>query len=144
MPGPTTIECVRQKYLALSPVMDERMRRRWAAAEASILGWGGVTTVSTAAGLARTTIALGLRELEPRRAHPGEAVHLRVRGPGGGRKPATAIDPGLLKALDALVDPVARGHPESPRAGRARAPASWPKNSSGGTIPFRTARSRPC
>jgi hypothetical protein len=114
MADPTAIECVRQKYLALSPVMDERMRRQWAAAEASILGWGGATTVSAATGLARNTIAIGLRELEHRRAHPDEAVHLRIRGPGGGRKPATEIDPGLLKALDALVDPVTRGHPESP------------------------------
>jgi hypothetical protein len=114
MADPTAIECVRQKYLALSPVMDERMRRQWAAAEASILGWGGATTVSAATGLARNTIAIGLRELEHRRAHPDEAVHLRIRGPGGGRKPATEIDPGLLKALDALVDPVTRGHPGSP------------------------------
>jgi Rhodopirellula transposase DDE domain len=114
MPDPTTIECVRQKYLALSPVMDERMRRHWAAAEASILGWGGVTTVSAATGLARNTIAIGLRELEHRRAHPDQAVAVRLRGPGGGRKPVTEIDPGLLRALDALVDPVTRGHPESP------------------------------
>jgi hypothetical protein len=114
MPDPTTIECVRQKYLALSPVMDERMRRHWAAAEASILGWGGVTTVSAATGLARNTIAIGLRELEHRRAHPDQAVAVRLRGPGGGRKPVTGIDPGLLRALDALVDPVTRGHPESP------------------------------
>jgi Rhodopirellula transposase DDE domain len=114
MPDPTTIECVRQKYLALSPVMDERMRRHWAAAEASILGWGGVTTVSAATGLARNTIAIGLRELEHRRAHPDQAVAVRLHGPGGGRKPVTEIDPGLLRALDALVDPVTRGHPESP------------------------------
>jgi Rhodopirellula transposase DDE domain len=114
MPDPTTIECVRQKYLALSPVMDERMRRHWAAAEASILGWGGVTTVSAATGLARNTIAIGPRELEHRRAHPDQAVAVRLRGPGGGRKPVTEIDPGLLRALDALVDPVTRGHPESP------------------------------
>ena len=46
-----TLECIRQKYLALSPVRDERMRRQWAAAEASALGWGGVTAVSLATGL---------------------------------------------------------------------------------------------
>jgi hypothetical protein len=114
MHDPTAIERVRQKYLALSPVMDERMRRQWAAAEASILGWGGVTTVSAATGLARNTIATGLRELEHRRAHPDEAVHVRLRSPGGGRKSATEVDPGLMRALDALVDPVTRGHPESP------------------------------
>jgi hypothetical protein len=38
----------------------------------------------------------------------------RVRRPGGGRKPATAVDPELKAALEALVDPVSRGDPESP------------------------------
>jgi hypothetical protein len=114
MQDATAIERIRQKYLALSPVMDERMRRQWAAAEASALGWGGVTTVSAATGLARNTITTGLRELEHRRAHSGEAVSARLRSVGAGRKPLTEIDPGLLRALDALVDPGTRGHPESP------------------------------
>jgi hypothetical protein len=94
--------------------MDERMRRQWAAAEASALGWGGVTAVSLATGLARDTIAAGCRELEHRRAHPVEAVAVRIRSPGGGRKPLTETDPGLWQALDGLVDPATRGHPESP------------------------------
>jgi hypothetical protein len=110
----TAIDRVRQKYLALSPVMDERMRRQWAAAEASTLGWGGVTAVSAATGLARNTIAVGLREPGHRQAHPEEAVSLRIRAPGGGRKPLTETDPGLQRALDALADPATRGHPESP------------------------------
>jgi hypothetical protein len=105
---------IRQKYLALSPVMDGRMRRQWAAAEATALGWGGVSAIATATGLARDTIAIGLRELGHRQDHPEEAVARRIRGPGGGRKPATQTDPGLLQALDALADPVTRGHPESP------------------------------
>ena len=45
-------ERIRQKYLSLSPVMDERVRRQWAAAEACALGWGGVSWVSAATGLA--------------------------------------------------------------------------------------------
>ena len=114
MQNATAIERIRQKFQALSPVMDERMRRQWAAAEASTLGWGGITVVSAATGLARNTIATGLRELEHRQAHPDDAVGARLRSVGGGRKPLTEIDPGLLEALDALVDPVTRGHPESP------------------------------
>jgi hypothetical protein len=94
--------------------MDERVRRQWAAAEAMSLGRGGVTLVASATGLARNTIAAGIGELEYRQAHPREAVSLRVRGPGGGRKPLTQTDPGLREALDALVDPATRGHPESP------------------------------
>ena len=51
-----TIEGIRRKFIALSPVMDERMRRQWAASEAALLGWGGVSAVATATGLARNTI----------------------------------------------------------------------------------------
>jgi hypothetical protein len=94
--------------------MDERMRRQWAATEASDLGWGGVTSVALATGLARNTIMAGAHELEYRRDHPGTAVSLRIRDEGGGRKPLTEIDPALQAALDALVDPATRGHPESP------------------------------
>ena len=90
------------------------MRRQWAATEASDLGWGGVTSVALATGLARNTILVGTRELEHRRTHPREVVRLRVRDLGGGRRPLSEVDPGLQRALDALVDPATRGHPESP------------------------------
>ncbi|MFH1108742.1 MAG: ISAzo13 family transposase [Planctomycetota bacterium] len=96
------------------PMMDERLRRQWAAAEAVAVGWGGVTLMSSATGLARNTIAAGIEELEHRQAHPQEAVDVRIRRPGGGRKPLTQTDPGLQQALEALVDPVTRGHPQSP------------------------------
>jgi len=109
-----TVERIRRKYLALSPLMDERIRRQWAASEAAVVGWGGVSAVSMATGLARNTIAVGIAELEYRRAHPREPVDVRIRRPGGGRKPLSQTDPGLQQALEALVDPVTRGHPESP------------------------------
>jgi hypothetical protein len=107
------IERVRRKYRALRPEMDERMRRQWAACEARELGWGGVTAVARATGLSRTTITAGLRELDlPTERRTDEAM--RVRRPGGGRRPVTQIDPGLLAALESLIDPVTRGDPESP------------------------------
>ena len=108
------IKRIRNKYRSLSELMDERMRRQWAASEADDLGWGGVTAVALATGLARNTIMGGARELESRRAHPRAEVSLRIREAGGGRKALSANDPGLLAALEALVDPVTRGHPESP------------------------------
>ena len=114
MQDATVAERIRQKYLVLSPLMDERMRRQWAAAEAGTLGWGGVTVVSIVTGLSRTTITAGLGELEHRRAHPHQAVTLRVRDAGGGRPALTETDPQLRRALDQLVDPVTRGHPQSP------------------------------
>ncbi len=109
-----TLEGIRQKYIALSPVMDERMRRQWAASEASTLGWGGVTAVAEATGLAWNTIKAGMRELDHRAAHPDEPVDDRLRCPGAGRKRLTETDPQLLAALEELVDPATRGHPESP------------------------------
>jgi len=108
------IERIRAKYQALSPVLDERSRRQWAAAEASVLGWGGVSAVSVATGLARNTITAGIRELAQRRNHPEESVGVLLRRPGGGRKRLAEIDPALLDALERLVDPATRGHPESP------------------------------
>jgi hypothetical protein len=100
-------------YRSLRVEMDERGRRQWAAAEARELGWGGVSAVAAATGLSRTTIMAGLRELDlPNRQREVEAV--RVRRPGGGRKPVTETDPGLLAALEALIEPATRGDPQSP------------------------------
>ena len=90
------------------------MRRQWAAAEAEQLGWGGVTAVAVATGLARNTIMAGMRELatKPKRRSP--ELLLRIRRVGGGRKALTTQDPGLMKALEELIDCGTRGHPESP------------------------------
>lgn len=104
---------IRRKYRSLEPELDERRRRQWAAAEARDLGWGGVTAVARATGLSRTTITAGMDEL----ALPADqrAVDAgRVRHRGGGRRPLTETDPGLLEALEALIEPTTRGDPESP------------------------------
>jgi hypothetical protein len=114
MDDANTLDRIRQKYASLDPIMDERVRRQWAASEAIALGWGGVSLTAQATGLARNTITQGVRELKERQAHPETSVLERVRRVGAGRKPITQTDPTLLKALDALVDPVTRGHPESP------------------------------
>lgn len=107
-----TAERIRRAYESLRPEMDERMRRQWAAAEARSLGFGGVTTVSCATGLSRTTIAAGLGELDlPVLQRLREAA--RIRRPGGGRRPLTQSDPDLPVALDSLIEPSTRGDPES-------------------------------
>lgn len=93
--------------------MDERSRRIWAATEARAIGWGGVSLVAAATGLARNTVAAGLRELG-RRGRPPHAQRGRVRRPGGGRKRLTEQQPKLLSRLEALVEPTTRGDPQSP------------------------------
>jgi len=93
--------------------MDERMRRHWAAAEASQLGRGGIAAVSAATGLARNTIRAGQRELAQSSNRSATTDIARVRRPGGGRKALTVLDPGLLAALEGLLESGTRGHPES-------------------------------
>jgi hypothetical protein len=107
-----TAERIRRKFKALRPELNERMRRQWAAAEARSLGWGGVTAVSRATGLSRVTIVAGLAELDmpaAQRSFEGR----RVRRPGGGRRALIEVDPELPGALEALIEPVTRGDPES-------------------------------
>ncbi len=108
------IQQIETKYRSLMPLMDERMRRQWAASEATAYGWGGVQAVAQATELAPNTIRKGQAELAARAAHPDLTVAARVRGPGAGRKCKIEEDPELLRALEQLVDPVTRGDPESP------------------------------
>ena len=108
----TTVEVIRAKFEALKPVMDERTRRLWAATEAQAIGRGGITRVSQATGISHVTIRAGLSQLGQPPA-PG-AMTGRVRRPGGGRKMLTHHDPGLLAALESLVEPLTRGDPQSP------------------------------
>jgi len=109
------VETIRQKYELLSTELDERRRRLWAASEAQALGHGGVAAVAKATGLAESTIRLGQRELRHRSvAAPSRPPTLRVRQPGGGRKPHIAHDAAVVRALEALVEPTTRGDPMSP------------------------------
>jgi Rhodopirellula transposase DDE domain len=102
---------VRQKFEALRPLMDERMRRLWAGSEAIALGRGGIAVVAEATGMARNTVVAGIRE---QRQRSGASFEPSIRRRGGGRKRLTEQDPALLAALGALVEPVTRGDPQSP------------------------------
>ncbi|MEI6972601.1 MAG: ISAzo13 family transposase [bacterium] len=101
---------LQRKFAPLWPLLDERARRLTAANEARALGHGGVSLVSCACGLSRKAIAKGMREIEEGTPLPPG----RIRRPGAGRKKVLARDPGLLEALERLIDPETRGDPESP------------------------------
>jgi hypothetical protein len=100
------------RYEALGPVLDERSRRRFAAAEACAAGRGGVAVVSRITGIARSTINRGLAEL--RGDTSCDVLARRVRRPGGGRKKLTETDATLLSDLQGLVEPTTRGDPQAP------------------------------
>ncbi len=117
MPDAEIIAAVRNKYQALRPVLDEKVRRRWAACEAMAIGWGGITAVAEATGLSRPTIRAGLAEVRGGASDAEEdpdAERQRLRQVGGGRRRVTESDPGLLKALQALLEASTRGEPQSP------------------------------
>jgi hypothetical protein len=101
---------IREKYLALRSVLDERARRWWAAAEARAAGRGGFARVVRATGMSSKTLATGLRELDAGETLPPG----RIRRRGGGRKAAKVLQPDLPGALDQLVEPLSRGDPDSP------------------------------
>ena len=97
------------KWVHVAPVLDERSRRRWAAAESLAIGYGGDALVFSATGLAPQTIRNGRREIAE-----GEPVTDRIRRPGAGRPSLEQNQPGLEAALEALVDPLTQGDPTSP------------------------------
>ena len=97
------------KFEAIFPHLDERQRRLLLGAEARALGHGGIRLVAGAAGVREATVSLGAGELES-----GAEPLGRARRPGGGRKRAADLDPGLRPALLALVEPDERGDPMSP------------------------------
>ena len=81
----------------------------FAANEAVALGYGGVTAVAAATGIARSTINRGIAELKVACNELGR----RVRRPGAGRKRAVERQPGLVAALEGLVEDAIRGDPEA-------------------------------
>ncbi len=102
---------IKLRYEAVEPVLDERGRRRFAAAEAKAAGWGGVSAVARITGLARSTIGRGLAEL---RGGGVVSAPGRVRRPGGGRKQLVETDATLVADLQGLVEPATRGDPQGP------------------------------
>jgi hypothetical protein len=104
-------EGLARKFEVLARVLDERTRRLVAAAEAQAIGFGGVTAVAQASGLSRGTVIRGMTELK---TAPKPSRGQRIRRKGAGRKRTVDRDATLKRDLEALVEPVTRGDPESP------------------------------
>lgn len=109
MQDATIVAWIRDKFQALQTELDERGRRRWAATEARSLGWGGISAVAAATGLSDRTIRNGIRELTDNSLSPD-----RQRRPGAGRPARDIEQPGLVRALEVLVEPATRGDPQGP------------------------------
>jgi len=105
------VTLIRAKFLALKPVMDERLTRLWAGAEAEAIGAGGITLVAAATGMSRTTIRAGRDEL---RKGVAACDVVKIRRAGAGRPSIEKRTPEIIDALDHLLEPAARGDRESP------------------------------
>ena len=103
-----TEEALARFFDVVLPHMNEMQRRVLAGAAAEMLGRGGKTAVASASGMSRNTVIKAEAEV-----NAGIEPSARLRAPGGGDKPLTDRQPGLLEALDELVYPETRGNPMS-------------------------------
>ena len=111
---PAVLADIAVRYERVRPHLNERQRRLWAGNEALSLGWGGIGAVANVLKMATGTISKGKAELTDGAPSFEEPATHQIRQPGAGRKRVEDKDPGLLDALDLLVDPVTRGDPTSP------------------------------
>jgi hypothetical protein len=106
----TVMDSLARRYDAVEPHLTERQRRVWLGAEARELGTSGVRIVADAVLVSPDTVRRGRDELD----HPQPLEVGRSRAQGGGRARTEKRDPGLVDALDRLVDPESRGDPMTP------------------------------
>jgi hypothetical protein len=117
----SAVEQIGRRYARVRASLNERARRLFVASEAVAHGYGGISLVSRATGVARRTIGVGIAELQQiETSGTPPWGPQRVRKPGAGRKKTTAKDPTLLSDLQALVESTTRGDPESPLLWTAR------------------------
>jgi hypothetical protein len=104
------ITAYKNRYKQLLPELSERARRLVVAADAKMLGFGGISLVHKSSGISRVTIKKGIEEIAAGISLPSD----RSRQPGGGRKKLDHTDKRLLQALHDLVADSTHGDPESP------------------------------
>jgi len=104
-----TDEALATMLTSVMPHLDERQRRIVSGSTARLLGRGGIVAVAEATDMSRSTVQKAVGEIDA-----GVEVTARVRPPGAGRPKAIDAQPGLLVALDDLVEPESRGDPMCP------------------------------
>jgi len=109
-------ESIKRRFELIEALLSERTRRLVAAAEARVMGHGGISSASRATGVSRRAIQAGLKELDEIKSgeHPGNGGEMAAMGRFGGRHPLTRTDPQILELLEGLIEPTTRGDPESP------------------------------
>ena len=105
-------QAIKMRIETVVPTLNEYQRRIYLSAEAKALGRGGISLVSRISGVSRPTLTVGIRELSDPNAEV--MTNGRSRKPGGGRKPITESQPGIMKKLEELVSAHTKGDPMRP------------------------------
>lgn len=102
-------EVIKVRIESILPMLDERQKRIYLAAEAKSIGWGGITIISKLTSVSRKTISKKDAGIST-----GTSKSNRVRKAGGGRKKQTEHYPKLLKTIESIVSPHTMGDPMNP------------------------------
>lgn len=109
------VASIAEKYGRLASMMNEKLKRRWAACEAMALGRGGISAVAHATSMSRATIRKGIAEIEQKYPQLVETIDAgRIRKPGAGRRALDKADESLRADLECLIAPATRGASTSP------------------------------
>ena len=98
-----------ERIRIMLPLLDERQRRIFLAAEAKAYGRGGIAAVSRLSGAAPSTIRKGLKEIGC-----GELIERqdRIRAQGAGRKKLKDSVPDIERHIQEIVDGSTYGNPQ--------------------------------
>lgn len=104
-------ENIRRDFERISPYLDEKTTRLYAANLALSLGRGGKVLVSKSLGVSRDRINSGIKELLGKSPLPPID---KKRKKGGGRKPLYFHQPDIVRELEDIISPYTRGDPMNP------------------------------
>jgi len=93
---------IKQHYDMMYRILNEKQWRQYVALEALRSGFGGISKVSKGAGVSRTTIRAGIKEIESDNLYQ---IGGRVRKRGGGRKKIAETDKTLVFDLEQTIFP---------------------------------------
>lgn len=110
----TTDTQLQKKYQMLLPHLDERSVRLYLASEVKSMGRGAKVKVAKFAGVSRVRINKGIEELESGAKPYGPEKRKKIRKPGGGRKTQKESQPGVVEAIEKIVNPHTLGDPMNP------------------------------
>ena len=101
---------ISEEWLTLFKTLSESQKRWYAAVKSFELGYGGVSKVSRATGLSRTTVTQGVKDVKSKKL---EIVSDRIRAKGAGRKTSVDSEKTLKRRIEDILSETTAGDPMS-------------------------------